>query len=317
VISNIEIPLTGAGGEPVDFARTITGHGVTSLPPALVDEVANTLTVTLAIPGGGPRTVIVSAASREQVQIAVQGSSCDEQEAEAIKQAVRHMLRLDQNLTDFYAMAASDPDLAWVTRGAGRMTRGQTVFEDVVKTICTTNCAWSGTVRMTTALVQHLGQPTADAEPERWEGRAFPTPTAMADADDAFYRGIARCGYRGAYLQSLARSVASGDLDLEALGDESMHQLSDDEVAAQLLALPGVGPYAAAHILMMLGRYSRLIFDSFTRPTYARLVAREQVTDAEIGERFASFGRYAGLAFWLFITRPWVQDDGSMTPAHP
>ena len=28
------------------------------------------------------------------------------------------------------------------------MIRGASVFEDVIKTVCTTNCSWSGTVRM-------------------------------------------------------------------------------------------------------------------------------------------------------------------------
>ena len=29
-----ELPLVGAGGEPVDFARTIVSHGVAELPPS-------------------------------------------------------------------------------------------------------------------------------------------------------------------------------------------------------------------------------------------------------------------------------------------
>jgi 3-methyladenine DNA glycosylase/8-oxoguanine DNA glycosylase len=62
--------------------------------------------------------------------------------------------------------------------------------------------------------------------------------------------------------------------------------LPDDEVAAQLQALPGVGPYAAAHIMLMLGRYDRLILDSWTRPTYARLVGKKRpVSDRTIERR--------------------------------
>ncbi len=37
------------------------------------------------------------------------------------------------------------------------MLRSPSVFEDVVKTICTTNTAWSGTRKMTAALVDNLG----------------------------------------------------------------------------------------------------------------------------------------------------------------
>ena len=78
-------------------------------------------------------------------------------------------------------------------------------------------------------------------------------------------------------------------------------------MAARLLALPGVGPYAAAHVMMLLGRYSRLVLDSWTRPTYARLAgARKPVVDRSIERRFRRYGPYAGLAFWLYLTRDWV-----------
>jgi hypothetical protein len=38
-----EIPLVGAGGEPVDFARTIVSHGVAELLPNQLDLEARTL----------------------------------------------------------------------------------------------------------------------------------------------------------------------------------------------------------------------------------------------------------------------------------
>ena len=59
---------------------------------------------------------------------------------------------------------------------------------------------------------------------------------------------------------------------------------------------------------MTIGRYSRLILDSWTRPTYARLTGRRSVSDAAIERRFRRYGRYAGLAFWIFLTREWVGD---------
>jgi len=48
---------------------------------------------------------------------------------------------------------------------------------------------------------------------------------------------------------------------------------------------------------MMLGRYSRLILTSWTRPTYARLVGRDTVADHEIKARVSGYGPYKGLAF--------------------
>src|SRR5205823_2819476 len=199
----------------------------------------------------------------------------------------------DADLSGFYEAARDDAHLGWVGTGAGRMLRSPTVFEDVVKTICTTNCTWSATVRMTTALVDNLGLEAPDGR------RTFPTPAAMAGSRERFYRDVVRAGYRGPYLRSLAGDVAAGRLDLEALNDP---ELPDDEVAARLLALPGCGPYATAHMMMLLGRYSRLILDSWTRPKYARLNGRK-ASDKTIERRFRRYRRYAGLAFWLYVTR--------------
>ena len=303
----LRTPLAGPAGEPVDFIRTINSHGVASLVPIVPDaDLATALTVTLRLPDGAVRTVAVG--SDRPDELVVTTTETDSARRGEIVTAVRHLLRLEQDLSPFYAMAVKDPELEWVTSGAGRMMRCATVYEDVVKTICTTNCTWAATVRMVNALVEHLGEPAPGAPASSPLGRAFPTPTAMAAAEDAFYREIGRCGYRGAYLKTLAETVASGELDIEAWGAASAEELPDDELATHLLALPGVGPYATAHILMMLGRYSRLVLDSWTRPTYARLIGAESVSDKEIVARFAPYGPYAGLAFWLAITRGWVAD---------
>jgi 3-methyladenine DNA glycosylase/8-oxoguanine DNA glycosylase len=304
-----ELRLVGAGGEPVDLRRTLASHGVADLPPNRIDEKAWTLELTLPLDGKKPRTVRVSAGRDGFARLDVLGRAPTKSDLERLKAKVAHVLRLDEDLTPFYEVAAADPDLAWAAAGAGRMIRSPTVFEDVVKTICTTNCVWSATVRMVSALVEHLGEPAAEADGPF--GRAFPTPEAMARKPSAFYSETVRAGYRGAYLRALAKSVASGKLDLEQLGRTGREDLPDDEVAARLLALPGVGPYAAAHVMMLLGRYSRLILDSWTRPKYLRVSGSRRAKDTTIERRFRRYGPYSGLAFWLYLTRDWVEGDSS------
>ena len=296
---NVGLKLVGAGGEPVDLWRTLASHGVASLPPAVVDDDARTLQTTLAV-GGRARTVRLVGGRRGFASLEVLGRRPSARDLDTLVTTVRHMLRLDEDLSRFYALVDGDPELEWATRGAGRMLRSPTVFEDVVKTVCTTNCTWSATVRMVTGLVEELGL----AGPH---GRAFPSAKAMAEAPDELYVDRIRAGYRGPYLRAIAAGVADGTLDLEELDGRS--DLPDDEVAERLLALPGVGPYAAAHVMMLLGRYGRLILDSWTRPKYARLNGRRKpVADKTIERRFRRYKDFAGLAFWLYLTRDWVDD---------
>jgi 3-methyladenine DNA glycosylase/8-oxoguanine DNA glycosylase len=297
-----EIPLVGAGGEPVDLTRTLLSHGLVELPPMRLDEDVPSLEVTLAVDGQKPRTIEIGPGKRGRAQILVHGRAPSHRAAEKLLARTRHVLALDEDLSEFYELAAADPELSWAADGAGRMVRSPTVFEDVVKTICTTNCAWSATKRMVGALVANLG---AEAPGGR---RAFPTAAAMAEADQRFYKDVVRAGYRDAYLHALAVDVAAGTLDLEQLLDPD---LPEDEVAVRLLALPGVGPYATAQMLMLLGRYSRLILDSWSRPKYAKLNGRK-ASDRTIARRFRRYKQFAGLAFWLYVTRDWVAEPAGI-----
>ena len=122
-----ELPLRGAKGEPVDFARTIVSHGVAELPPNRVDLAGGTLETTLPVPGGAGTVRITERGRKLRIE-AVAGSF-----APQLQQIVAHMFRLDEDLSGFYELVRDD-DLAWCALGAGRMLRAPTVFEDVVNT---------------------------------------------------------------------------------------------------------------------------------------------------------------------------------------
>jgi 3-methyladenine DNA glycosylase/8-oxoguanine DNA glycosylase len=281
------IPLRGAGGERIDFNRTINSHGVAQLAPATLDETFKTYSRALRV---GDRVVRISMREEAGEIVVESAARIGIRDTARIGAAVARMFRTDDNLAPFYARIADDESLRWAADGAGRLLASPTVFEDVVKTICTTNCTWSATVRMTNALVER-------------GGGAFPEPALLAKTPDAWYRDVARAGYRGAYIKQIARDVAAGRLDLEAFLPG--RGLDDDEVEERLRELPGVGPYAAAHVMQLLGRHKRLVLDSWTRPTYLRLAGKTRAKDTSIERAFARYGAYAGLAFWLFVTRDW------------
>jgi 3-methyladenine DNA glycosylase/8-oxoguanine DNA glycosylase len=225
--------------------------------------------------------------------VAETASSLRPRQAAAVEAAIVQMFRFNDDLSPFYARLVDDPALSWATRGAGRILASPTVFEDVVKTICTTNCAWSATVRMTRALAD-LGS------------GAFPEAGTLAGTPEAWYRDTARMGYRGPYVRAIARAVAVGELDLESLRDREV--LNDAEVEERLLDLPGIGPYGAAHVMQLLGRHRGLVLDSWTRPKFLRLSGKKRAKDSTIRRAFAKYGEYAGLAFWLYLTCDWLDE---------
>jgi 3-methyladenine DNA glycosylase/8-oxoguanine DNA glycosylase len=308
---------------PFDLELTVRSHGFYDLAPWTWDPVRRVLARPLRLAGG--RTVRMEVAARAEpgpvpglaLQLTAEGRLRAAEVAEARAQ-VRTCLALDEDLGPFYrsvdALAAGPrrraaplPQLRWaVARGAGRLLRSPTVFEDAVKTLCTTNCTWALTRLMVAHLVARLGAPAPLGE------HAFPAPEAMAAEGERFYRDVIRAGYRAPFMAALARDVASGALDVEGFRDMA---LPTDELARRIRDLAGFGPYATEHLLRLLGRYDHLALDSWTRAKLARLRAKRKVpSDATIERWYAPYGRYAGLAMWLEVTADW---HGGEEPAWP
>jgi 3-methyladenine DNA glycosylase/8-oxoguanine DNA glycosylase len=290
------LPLRGAGGEPISFVRTIYSHGCAQLPPASIDEASLVYRRSVRLDGSA---VALAIRERDGYVVAQSSAVLSRSQQRQVATIVARMFRLDDDLSPFYAKATRDERLRWSVTGAGRILASPTVFEDVAKTICTTNCAWSATIRMTRALAE-LG------------GGTFPEAATLATTADRWYREVARMGYRGPYLKQIACDVAAGKLDLESLLPTAGR--SDEAVEKMLLSLPGIGPYAAAHVMQMVGRHRRLVLDSWTRPKYLRLAQKRRASDATIRRAFAQYGEHAGLAFWLYLTRDWVEGEGERTP---
>ena len=176
--------------------------------------------------------------------------------------------------------------------------RGPTVFEDLVKMICTTNCSWALTEIMVTQLVRTLGRKTRDGR------HSFPTPEAMARMPESFYRKVVRAGYRAPYLRELARKVASGELDVEGW---LTTQKAGPDLKREIKAVKGVGDYTAENMLKLLGRYHGLALDSWVRGRYSELHARgRRVPDKKIERHYRSFGDWSGLVLWCDVTRDWL-----------
>ena len=207
-------------------------------------------------------------------------------------------LRLTEDYSEFYQEVKLFSRYRWIAKmKAGRMLRAPSVFEDIVKMICTTNCSWALTTIMVENLVGELGKPFDDSH------KNFPSPKTLAGMSEQFLRKNIRAGYRSPFLLEFAEKVASGKLDVEGWRSS---ELSTDALFKDLRSIKGVGEYAAGNILKLLGRYDYLGLDSWVRGKYYELYhSGRKVSDRTIERRYKAFGKWRGLFFWMEMTKHW------------
>ena len=284
-----------------NFKRTVLSHGWCELLPFSCDRENWVLSRVLDLSRQSPLTIEVRGKKNE---LLIDSSRrLNQTTADKVIKDVRHMMRLDDDMTDFYQMVQEIPDFEWIARaGAGRLLRAPTVFEDLVKMICTTNCSWSLTEKMVTGLVQSLGRETSDGR------RTFPTPEAMALMPLKFYVNEVRAGYRSPYLKELADRVADGSLNVEAW---LTSELPTAELMKEIRGVKGVGPYAAENLLKLIGRYDGLALDSWTRAKFFSVRNNgRKASDKKIARYYSRFNEWRGLALWCDMTRDWLDVDG-------
>lgn len=214
------------------------------------------------------------------------------------------MLRLDMTTAQVNEFHKLDP--RWKKTGEARLCRSPTLFEDLVKTVTSCNVTWPGTRGMNRRLCEVLGEGAAS-------GKCFPTPQILAKQRPAFLRGRCGVGYRDERLVQLAKMYAKGAIDVRWLEGAAT---PTEEIREYLLELPGIGPYAAANILQLLGRYELLPCDS-EAVRHGREVLGMKGSSArvakQVAKHFEQYGKYCFLSYWFELRVAYQAKHG---PAH-
>jgi 3-methyladenine DNA glycosylase/8-oxoguanine DNA glycosylase len=282
--------------EPFELRLCLFGHGWVALAPHGFDEATQTFTTVLNHDGAAIDAVLRQRGTDALQLDLISARKLRDREANHVAARIRHMLRLDCELASFHAMCAADPGLRWAARrGAGRLLRSASMFEDLMKLLFTTNTSWSATEAMTRNLVAAAGPLSPSG------ARAFPNP-AQCPREPGFWRDVVRVGYRAGAAIELARAFTSGTLD-------DAHFLTPQPSAqlwARLLALRGFGPYAAGQAMRLCGHYDRLALDSWCRARLAELAGKQRPpADRTVERRYARWAPFQGLALWLELTADW------------
>ncbi len=283
---------------PTSFSlpAVVRSHGWIQMPP-FEDTPDHGLAYTIRLSSGKVTRFEVHVAGES---LTVEPSSgLNRKEQAELAHAITWMLGLDQEFDEFYTLAGREPKLArMVERHAGRVLRSPTLFEDVVRTLLTTNTLWKHTLRMCRELTTRYG----DALPGQPDYHSFPTAARLAEVDEPVLREQCRMGYRAPYVAELSQRVAAGELDLEALKVSTIPTI---ELRKALMGIKGVGGYAAANLLMLLGRYDFVPVDTWALKVVSNeFFNGEKVTPKQVLETFAPWGKWQGLVYWFWDWSP-------------
>jgi N-glycosylase/DNA lyase len=283
------------------FWMTVNSHGWYSLPPFSIDANRHELRRVIELPDGDAVNCTVSCSGPEIRIRCVTEKRLLRADQEKVRAQVRTMLRLEEDFDPFHRETEKLPGFGWIARaGAGRLLRAPTVFEDLVKMICTTNCTWS----LTTLIVNNLVGSLGPRSTRGW--LSFPNAERLAGSTERFLRKEIKAGYRSPYLLELAERVAAGKLNPERW---RFHSGPTSDLMRELLQIKGVGPYAAQNMLKLLGRYDFLALDSWVRSKYFSMYHQgRKVKDRTIESRYSRYGKWRGLVFWLEMTRDWHEE---------
>jgi 3-methyladenine DNA glycosylase/8-oxoguanine DNA glycosylase len=289
---------------PADYVlrRDLCSYGYFLLDPNFWDGATETFARVLDL-DGGPATLHIrqepaagvrpnsrSAHLRGRPLRVVVDRGLSPRERTQVKAMLTRMLRLDEPAETIAEFHTLDP--RWRPSGRGRLMRSPTFFEDVIKTVTSCNVTWPSTVIMNRRLCEVVGR-----------GGAFPTSRRIARTRAGTLRARCRVGYRDARILELAGMFASGEIEPQWFEDP---QTPDAALWERLLSLPGIGPYAAANIMQLLGRYHRLPLDSESI-RHGKAVMGLKGTDRVIMQRmhahFEPFGRHAFRSYWFEL---WV-----------
>jgi len=282
---------------PIDLGLTVASHGWIHLQPWSWDPHTGRLSHAECI---GGRLGTVATRQLDPRTLAIDWDGFDAVDQPEILRRVRRWVSADWNPEPAVAaLGTSFPEAAMlIATGGGRLLRASTFFEDFIKTLLTVNTSWSGTCRMVAALVAEPGD------------GAFPKPSALIEYGEERLRRVAKLGFRApTAVAATLRMLDDGAIDIDG------HGLDDRLDYEYLLALKGIGPYAAAHCRMLLQDFSRIPVDSVV---VAHLRERHDTTPAEYIAARAECGVYLGLGYRLLRLQEKFQvaqvDIGSAVP---
>ena len=197
----------------------------------------------------GDKAALASVSSRgtpdkPELEVSLTGDDLTNHDIERAARQISWLLGCDQDLRPFYDAVADDLVLSEVVGQfyGYHNTRTASVFEALVQAVMGQQIATAVARIVRNLMVQHYGI-RANIDQKEWY--AFPRADSLATAEVEDLRQLKLSVRKSEYIKGIAQAA----LDSPD-GFEGLHDLPDEEVISQMVALRGVGQWTAQWILV-------------------------------------------------------------------
>jgi len=240
--------------EYYDLYMTCHAHGWKNLAPFQWCDESKTLSFSIFSSGNSIDVeVCQEKASIKAILLSEKG--LNEYELRKCRKATIRTLGLDTDTNELLLIAKQiGPEYAHlIKKGAGRLLRAPTLWEDAAKTLFTTNCSWALTKKMCRAVCSQVFSAKAPSG-----SYPFPPPQKIAEYSPEKIQKFMPVGYRAEYLIGLSKRLCVDP----KLSDLESNGLDYRRADATVRSLKGFGDYAVAHILVLTGHFDKIPIDS-------------------------------------------------------
>ena len=278
--SNLKIRLKGIN---FSLRKTVLAHGWINLPPYKYDYEKNILKRTEYINNNLMELVI----SQKENYLKVKVKSKDKLDnftKNEIKKKIENIFQLNIDLNEFCAltMKLNKKIYRYLNAGGGRFLTGISLFEDVVKTLLTTNTTWNQTVNMTESFISQFNKIRYGT----LSIYGFPSFCEFNEIKPKEIVKYLRFGYRNDYLENVI------NIFLEKNGFANYDNIT---TINELKKIKGIGKYSIAHIKCLMGMFDEIPIDSEVIK-YAK-TKNIGYNEKQIIKYYQEYGNYSFLAY--------------------
>lgn len=214
--------------------------------------------------------------------IAPEDIKTSDRDKTVLRKQIKRMFMLDEDFSAFHDLCKKNPSLKYVYENNCKgMLRSPNAFEDLTKTVCTTNCDWRNTKKMCTSL---CGLDSGN----------FPSPKDILKYSIGKLSKIAPLGYRANTVYQISKLTEEGKLELDRWADDGDY----GRIRKVLKDIKGIGEYSINHMLVLLGDFSNIPVDSEVLKYLKEIYFRgKDVSTKELTKPFERYGDFKYLAY--------------------